>query len=130
MRRHSRFISYARSVHNAVERASLKPLLQCGARVERAAKTSMRAGGGVQRTPSAPGTPPHVQTGVLRSSIATAEASILEVVIGPTEHAWYGRIHEHGGRHHPKRPFMRPALRKAQREFPREFKGLKLRATR
>lgn len=127
----------AKGVKTAVVQASTKGLMQAGALVEREAKLSMREGGreegplgGKRRIPSAPGSPPHVQTGNLRASITHALSRAGIVIVGSTPAAWYGKIHEHGGRHHPRRPFMRPALIKASPQFPALFKKLNLAETK
>jgi len=117
-------IHHAR-VKTAVTAGIAAPLMACGMLVEREAKQSMRKGGGKARAPSAPGTPPHIQTGALRSSITTAPHGLCEVVVGPIEP--YGQVHEYGGRHHPQRPFMRPAMLRAQSKFAGKFRHLKLR---
>ena len=88
--------------------------------VEREAKTSMKGGGkgrgSGKGTPSQPGEPPHVQSGTLRSAIASARKRVGLWLVGVMRFAWYGRVHEYGtlgkGGHHPPRPFLRPALRK------------------
>lgn len=93
--------------------------------VEREAKLSMRKGGGKAHVPSAPGTPPNVQTGNLRSSISWARMG-ASWVIGPTTQGYYGRYHEHGSRRHPRRPFMRPALDRVRWRYYHLFPGGKL----
>jgi len=116
-------------------KAMPKPLLKCAALVEGEAKRSMRAGGRPAKargprggrargTPSRPGTPPHVQTGNLRASITHALSGPDTAIVGPTREAWYGKVHEFGGRYHPQRPFMRPALRRAVRDFAKQFRRL------
>lgn len=127
-----------RLVVQAVAQAKGDPEMKAGLLVEREAKLSMHKGGrfegprgGKMRIPSEPGDPPNVQTGNLRGSITTARENDLfgRVIVGPTRAAWYGRLHEHGGRHHPKRPFMRPALVEVRQKFPALFLGLKLAKT-
>jgi len=126
----------SRQVVSAVKQASVQLIMKAGFLVEREAKLSMvkggrttGPGGGMVGTPSAPGDPPHVQTGNLRSSIQTAMTRWLTVVVGPTLMAWYGRIHEFGSKNRAKRPFMRPALERTRRRFAALFKGLKLSRT-
>lgn len=114
----------------AMKRASIAPLMKCGLLLEREAKVSMKKGGrraGFKTgVPSAPGTPPHVQEGTLRASIEhAADMSKGTVVVGPTE--WYGKIHEFGGRKHPKRPFMIPAFMACKAKFVFLFRNLRLR---
>lgn len=130
----------AKGVKSAVVEASEKGLMMAGALVEREAKLSMRQGGKqkgkgplggkLRGIPSEPGTPPHVQTGNLRASITHALASAGIVIAGTTPAAWYGKIHEHGGRNHPRRPFMRPALIAASPKFAALFKSMNLAATK
>lgn len=116
-------------LRKAVQKASIEPLAKAALLVETAAKTSMRTGGGKVRTPSKSGVPPHVQTGNLRASISHAREHGGTWVIGPTRQAWYGKIHEFGGRRHPARPFMRPALTRASQSFAQFFKGGKIKFT-
>lgn len=121
-----------------VEEATLQRYMKAGLLVEREAKRSMRKGGGKGHEPSEPGQPPHVQSGTLRGSITTArDEKRNSVVVGPTEIAWYGRLHEYGGTFtgrkrtvtFPERPFMRPALQKAMSQFPDLMKDLPLSTT-
>ena len=116
----------------AVDNASIGPLERAGALVEATAKRLMRKGGGrgrtgprggIVRVPSAPGTPPHVQTGALRASVGHAithrpSGSPLAIA-GPT--VKYGAPHEFGSRTHPRRAFMEPALRRALPKITRLF---------
>lgn len=108
-----------------VRAAAIPALLKCALLVEREAKAGMRKGGRIKGrktgVPSPPGHPPHVQTGVLRSSIHSA-TTMTSAVVGPT--AKYGKFHEFGTRMHPKRPFMRPALMAAKNKFAAQFRGL------
>jgi HK97 gp10 family phage protein len=142
-----RFWLRDKEVVAAVRKASIEPLMKCGLLVESAAKRSMKKGGGGGATAgganvyynsdvgryvkaSAPGTPPHVQTGNLRSSIAVSSGNYggrHVVAVGPTLEGWYGVVHEFGGKRHPPRPFMRPALESQRKKFPMLFKGIKLR---
>lgn len=115
---------------------AVKPLVACGALVEGEAKRLMKKGGrrktkkGKWRgIPSTPPNPPHVQQGILRSSITHALTPEGSVIVGPTRIAWYGRLHEFGGRHHPMRPFMHPALANARSKFADKFKEINLAAT-
>ena len=117
----------AKGLLKAVERASVEPLSKAALLVESEAKTSMSIGGGKAKTPSAKGTPPHVQTGNLRASITTGRLLNGNWIVGPTRNAFYGKIHEFGGRFHPMRPFMRPALLKTRTRFPSFFKGARIR---
>lgn len=117
----------AKGLREAVRKASVDPLAEAALMVEKEAKASMSAGGGRAKTPSAEGTPPHVQSGNLRASITTGRLPNGNYIIGPTRNAFYGKIHEFGGRFHPARPFMRPALLKTRRRFPSKFKGARIR---
>lgn len=124
-----------REVKQAVDSAARKPVHECALLVEREAKLSMKTGGamgrigprgGYIREPSTPPDPPHVQTGALRASIATAD-TLKTSVVGPTER--YGAVHEFGTRTHPQRPFMRPALRRTQKRFAQKFRNMNLRGS-
>lgn len=130
----------ARQVRKAVSQAASAPggpLMRMGLAVEREAKLSMRAGGRVagrkRGIPSAPGEPPHVQTGHLRSSITTAVTSRGTVIVGPTRTAWHGKLHElggeFGGRHFPRRAFMGPALMRVRGKASKHYKDLPLAST-
>ncbi len=122
------------AVMRRVKSSVKSPLTKCALLVENEAKRSMKKGGRPAKargprggrargTPSAPGTPPHVQTGNLRASITHAMVSPTLAIVGPTREAWYGKVHEFGGRYHPKRPFMRPALNREKSKFARQFGG-------
>jgi HK97 gp10 family phage protein len=138
---------YESEVKQAIAEAVIDPLRKCAMAVEAEAKRSMKKGGRIRGVrgrvlrhgvPSAPGEPPHVQTGTLRASIQHAPFKTLmgteTYIVGPGRVAWYGRIHEYGyqfgGRKWPARPFMRPALATAQQKFPNLFRALKLAQTR
>ena len=127
------------AVKKRLEKVSMKPLAKCAAIVEAAAKRKLSKGGKKKlptkfgdkhaqfaTEPSKPGEPPHLQTGNLRSSIQSAPTSEGTYVVGPTASAWYGQVHEFGGRNHPKRPFMRPALMESIDKFPALFGNLDL----
>jgi HK97 gp10 family phage protein len=129
-----KFVDNSRAVILAMEQACGPRLMRCGAILVREAKESMKQGGrsigprgGKRQTPSDPGTPPNKQTGILRASITRAATENQTVVVGPTMP--YGQVHEFGGRHHPKRPFMRPALEKARGQFAEEFRDLPIAET-
>jgi len=92
-------------------------LMKAGHMLERRAKTLLSKGGGRNGEPSAPGEPPHLQTGALRSSVHTAKTKKGTVVVGPTEE--YGAKHEFGLRNYPPRPFMRPAFREIESDIKR-----------
>jgi hypothetical protein len=96
-------------VQRAIERATMQPLLKCGALVEGEAKRLLSQGTRGIGTPehgdkhaprtftsSAPGQPPHIRTGNLRASIQYAQTDEQTVVVGPTTTAWYGRVLEFG----------------------------------
>lgn len=127
-----------RQVIKATKEASIDPLHKAALLVQREAKSSLmkRGGrsvgprGGDKRTPSPPGSPPHRQKGNLVGSVQISDPTWKGTfLVGPTTKAWYGRIHEFGGRKHPKRPFMRPALYKTKGRFPGLFKNLRLART-
>ncbi len=128
-----------RKLKRAVDNASIGPLEKAGALVEATAKRLMRAGGGrgrsgprggLIRVPSAPGTPPHVQTGALRASISHAVTQRSSgsplAIAGPT--VKYGAVHEFGfpDLNLPERPFMAPALKRAQPKITRLFRDMRL----
>lgn len=125
----------------AVKEACMEPLKNCAIAVVREVKSSMKQGGtgsgpgsyyhslkGRRVMASPPGTPPNVQTGVLRNSIKFARIP-RGYVIGPTSVAWYGRIHEFGLRKKDgkvMRPFMYPALYRVINNFTTFFNGVDL----
>lgn len=135
-----------KKVRAAVREASIEPVEQMASIVEANAKKSMQKGGKTRvsfkrkrgsrivEVPSPPGTPPHRQTGTLAGSIEYARATRggRDVfIVGPTSPpAWYGVVHEFGGRNHPPRPFMRPAFLGALPFFRGLFRGLDLQGTR
>jgi len=111
----------------AVKKPSQKAAVRCALLVEREAKRLLgkkaKRVGKSGYEPSVAPQPPAVRTAALKNSIQTA-ATKDGAIVGPTER--YGKVHEFGGRHHPKRPFMRPALRNAMKKFPKEFKNMPL----
>ena len=119
-----------KGIRMAVRQGQVGPLERCALLVESEAKKSMSTGGGSDKTSSPPGEPPHVQTGVLRGSITTAMEKFWRFIVGPTRIAWYGSVHEFGGRHHPPRPFMWPALMNTHKRFKRFFKDMPLARTK
>ena len=152
----TRFFLDVKGIRAAVQEASLEPKMQMAMEVEREAKTSMeggavrvasntahtfyvktgrrkdRARAKVVRVPSKPGTPPHVQTGVGRSSIRTAWIqSERTAIVGPSSPpAPYMGVHEFGSKNHPPRPFMRPALQRVIPRYPKLYKNLPLGTTK
>lgn len=122
----------------AMNEASEKSLLKCGALVEKNMKKLLNVGGGKARTPSTPPKPPHKQTGTLQSSVHHALVKNKDgsrtVIVGPTNLAPYGAVHEYGlevnGRNYPKRPFAKPALNMSRSEFPNMFKNVNLKNTK
>lgn len=111
-----------KAVLDPVDKNTRKRIAQAGMLVEREAKQLCSKGGGKNRTPSAPGSPPHVQTGALRSSIRTEWDGDRRVVVGPS--VAYGRHLEFGTRRMAARPFMRPALARVIKRIPKLFQGL------
>ena len=81
------------AIMRPTRRVTPQILGQSGAMVERQAKQLVSIGGGSLKRPSAPGQPPHTQSGILRSSIGFAVES-NQAIIGPVEK--YGKIHEYG----------------------------------
>ena len=141
-----------KAVVKAVKQASIQAKRKFALEVEREAKTSME--GGKQRVvtvraaktaastgrkakkttisvPSAPGSPPNVQTGIGRGSITSAPLmGGLFYIVGPSSPpAPYMAAHEFGGRFHPPRPFMRPALIKMAPSYAGMFRRLPLSVT-
>ena len=143
-----------KGVLNAVKQAQVKPMFQAGLLVERDAKESLSIGAGrkiyvtgytrksgekgkkrrrkkIIFEPSKAPDPPHVRTGNLRASIATAPTKHDSVVVGPmSPPAPYGQHLEFGTRNMAARPFMRPALMRTRKKFAGLWKNLKLAMTK
>jgi len=129
-----RFKVYEREAAAAVREATIDPLNKAGLLVEADAKRSMKKGGrytgprgGKGQTPSAPGTPPHRQSGTLISSVTHGfDKRSVTMLVGAT--APYGKVHEKGGewggRNYPRRAFMRPALNRMMSRFRSLFRNL------
>lgn len=124
---------------HVVERAAKKIMGTGASRIDlktpSKARFSRKAGGGAYHRPSAPGFPPNIDTGVLKSSIST------EIIVkGESVEGWvgsnrikmrtglarqgisaaksdveYGYYLEVGTRKMQKRPWLRPALLKSRR---------------
>jgi phage gpG-like protein len=60
------------------------------------------------------------RTGTLRGSIAV-NRSPLPAAVEIGTHLVYGPVHELGGRHHPRRPFLAPAVEETEEGFPDVF---------
>jgi hypothetical protein len=84
---------------------------------ERIAKSSMGPG----PSPSAPGEPPHVQTGALRAGIHAAPAGTLRWKVANSVD--YGIYLEFGTRRMSARPFMGPMAEELRRMLPDLFRG-------
>ena len=110
----------SKEVMKRVERGTIDSAVKCAVIVADEMKRLLSVGGGSRHAPSAPGQPPHVQTGALRASVRFAKTK-RGAIAGTLE--WYGRIHEFGGRNHPKRRFALPALRNTQHRFPAQYRG-------
>jgi len=140
-----------KGVVNAVKQAQVKPMFKAGLLVERSAKDSMEGGGTKRKakrrsrtekgksrfkqirifTASKEGDPPHIRTGNLRASIATAPTSSGSVVVGPTSPpASYGQHLEFGTRNMVARPFMQPALMRTRSKFAPLWRNLKMAMTK
>ena len=140
-----------KGIRAAVREASIEPKHKMALEIEREAKTSMQGGrrkivkayGFSKRgkvltrkktisEPSAPGTPPNVQSGIGRGSITTAFVKASQsYIVGPSSPpAPYMGGHEFGTRYHPPRPFMRPALMRALPRYPKLYKNLPLSRTK
>ena len=100
------------SLHDRLGRA--------GAVVEAQAKVLVSKAGSPPA--SAPGQPPHRNTGNLMNSIRFEFVGATTVAVGPS--VFYGGFLEHGTRRAGARPFMRPALLMSVSKFPQIFKGL------
>jgi phage gpG-like protein len=134
-------------VLRAVSQALPPRLGLAAAAVEREAKRLLKIGGRGKGPKggdahSKPGEPPFSQTGVLKESISYAITRRgSSAIVGALPHAWYGKIHEHGGTFtrtgktgsstvtFPARPFMKPALQAALARLPKLFANLKLKQT-
>lgn len=103
---------YSRNVHVAM----VKAIQRCTFKMDEFAKEMLSVAGSFPGEPSAPGTPPHKQTGHLRSSIGFEFApDQLSAKVGPKDLMKYGRVHEFGDPEAglPARPYLGPAFRKA-----------------
>ncbi len=119
----------AKGVQKAVRKSSIERVGKAALEVEREAKLSMRAGGGVPPVDrSSPGEPPFVQLGILRASIQSAklEGDEPAYVVGPTKAAAYGKLLEFGTARMAPRPFMFPALLLVIPKFKNLFRNLDL----
>lgn len=89
-----------------------KALFVAGEQIQVAAQVSITAGAvsGKGHVPSAPGTPPNNDTGVLANNIETIQAGPLLVQV--SSNAPYAAAQEFGNSKLPERPYMRPAAAK------------------
>lgn len=71
--------------------------------------------------PSAPGEPPHKHTGGLQASLYVKIVDRFHAIVTCAADHWWFVVHEFGGKHHPKRPFLRPALANCKKWFPELF---------
>lgn len=96
--------------------------------VEAKAKGSM-AGGGSPHKPSAPGSPPNVDSGALRRSIEhsviTAGSQVVGAVSAGGGNVPYALAQEFGymPRNLPPRPYLRPALHGSRADILRILRG-------
>lgn len=105
----------------AVQRGGNAALRRAGAYIRKAARNKVSA----SDKASAPGTPPHTRTGLLKNSLLFGvEKKRQSVVIGPAE-SMIGTAmtaHEFGGRYrkrrYPRRPLMKPTLEKTVSKLP------------
>jgi hypothetical protein len=126
-------------VKNAMDKATLRALRKGGAQVRLVARRSIRW----RKSTSAPGSPPHSQTGILRESIYFAwDGRKRSVVIGPARlnkpapagpARTTAELLEKGGRvrrkrrrkrrvlHYRARPYMGPALEKVKDKLPSKW---------
>ena len=90
--------------------AATKMILRSAIEIESVAKRSMH-GGGLPHMPSAPGDPPHVDTGRLRSSIThEVEYNNREIEGRVGTNVEYALELEIGSSRIAARPFLRPAF--------------------
>lgn len=137
-----------KAVLAAVKQAQIKPVQKAAALVEATMKQKLSVGGRKKRKAlrrkrnkkgqlrsrtisvsesSKPGEPPHAQTGVLRSSIASAMLPKGSAIVGPqSPPAHYGAYLEYGTRKMEPRPFARPSLIETKGKFPWLWRKLKL----
>lgn len=90
-----------------IESAMAEIVAKVGHDIEREAKDSME-GGGFPHVPSAPGQPPHVDSGNLKDSIRFDMTGQLEGEVAAA--AEYAAYLEFGTAHMAARPFMTPAV--------------------
>lgn len=94
---------------NAVDRAAMK--------VHGTTRKALTKVGAFPGQPSAPGDPPHKQTGNLRVHVQAVFANDrLSAKVGPVDELKYARIHELGGKTtratFPARPYLEPSFQK------------------
>lgn len=123
---------YHRELKDGLNEAMQLPLVKAAKKVQQAIKKSMRKAPR-PGAPSRPGYPPHVQSGTLRADISVFRRKLADggysVSVGFSRKAWYGIIHERGGRFHPARPFIRPAWNKVKYRLKHQFRNLPLAQT-
>lgn len=87
-----------------------RALFAAGERIQVAAQISITEGAvsGKAHVPSAPGTPPNNDTGVLANNIETLQVEPLKVIV--SSNARYAAAQEFGNSKLPERPYMRPAV--------------------
>ena len=92
----------------------VKALYLAGQAIELEAERSITEGSvsGKNHVPSAPGSPPNRDTGVLDSNIETTIVSQSPPTVHVTSHAPYSAFLEFGTSKMAERPFMRPAAQK------------------
>lgn len=133
--RNNKFLDFKRALHNEQR----KRLTRAAIVVNREAKqllsvsgtgTRSKTGGivrAVKRTkktiygafPSAPGEPPHKQTGNLRMNVAweIIEGIRMAARVGIGKAAWYGRLLQLGTRHMKPRPWLDVALNRSMAQL-------------
>ncbi len=87
-----------------------RALYAAGERIQVAAQISITEGAvsGKAHVPSAPGSPPNNDTGVLANNIETLQVEPLKVIV--SSNAPYAAAQEFGNSKLPERPYMRPAV--------------------
>lgn len=91
-----------------------KALREAGERIQVEAQTSITTGAlsGRAHVPSAPGTPPNNDSGVLANNIEVARDAENRLRVLVSSNAPYSLDQEFGNSKLPERPFMRPAAAK------------------
>ncbi len=89
-----------------------RALYAAGERIQIAAQISITEGAvsGKAHVPSAPGTPPNNDSGVLANNIETIRDPENPLRVLVSSNAPYAAVHEFGNSKLPERPYLRPAM--------------------